>query len=110
MKTIKVLIDTNVIETNTKDSLAVEIENIETVTEGEVVTSLGTIKGDNITLSSKYVVYLGNFKNELLEIAGKIEALIQKRSEIEAEILLIEPKLDLAISTKLEDSGVIDNR
>ena len=106
LKEIQVVIDTNVVEENTKDSLAVRLIYEESVLTGEVVKSDEKITGDNLKRTQERVVHLGDLKQsqlerdaQILELEAKIKAIRDEKTATEELITVISPKLDEAINT-----------
>lgn len=99
LKEIQVVIDTNVVEENTKDALAVRLIYEESVLTGEVVKSDEKIIGDNLKRRQERVVHLGDLKQSQLERDAKIQAIRDEKTATEELITVISPKLDEAINT-----------
>ena len=107
---INVIKDTKIIEDNTKDSLAVEIST-DTVIQGtEYDTGKEIIKGDNLIRVNKATLNLGSLKEKKSQIENQFISLQGELDEINANIALIEPVLDQAITDILKESESIDNR
>lgn len=111
MKTYEILIDTNTIEKNTADSVAIkEFEEI----KGQ--TSFTTDKGDSITGTDitikKFNGYknLGGLKIRLEEINNLLISLPIEKTQIETEITTLGTEVETAIVNKLKEVGTVDNR
>lgn len=106
LKEIQVVIDTNVVEANTKDALAVRLIYEESVLTGEVIKNDEKITGDNLKRTQERVIHLGDLKQsqldkdaQILELEGKIKAIKDDKTSIDALITAVSPELDKAIDT-----------
>lgn len=107
LKKIEVLIDTNKVAENTKESLAVRLTYEEDVANGKIdISDSEKITGTDIKRTQEKIVHLGDLlkhqadrDEQILQLQRKI-AQIEEDKLAEAEtIAAIEPELDKAINT-----------
>lgn len=97
-KEIKVLVDTSIVEENTKDSLQVKLVYENDVT-GKYEKHGVVITGDNMKEVTERVVNLGNLKQQVNELEEQIAQLIDQKEQLNLIISQVEPELDKAIQS-----------
>lgn len=116
METIKVLLDTNIIENNTADSVAVEITKKEPISTDTYQVGNNTINLIERTVSKPSNTYLGSLKSRLPEIdqeilfhKNRILELNEEKPLIQEKITIIQPVIETAINEAILN-GAVDNR
>lgn len=107
-KTYEVLMDTNIIENNTKESLRVNVKTIVTIDtfttdDGEVIT------GANLKKESVEPKTLKEVTSRINELTAVINNAESERNTLMEEKTAMNTALDNAIAEKLANGGV-DNR
>ena len=109
MQKINVLVDTQVVDDNTEDSLQIEVSNETPVELKEVDTPNGIVRGDNLTITTTEIHNLGDLKKTLDDIATQRTLLDQQEKDTQALIDSITPQVDAAVASILSQGGK-DNR
>jgi hypothetical protein len=115
MQTIKLQLDTNIIQDNTGDASPIQIIK-ETPVDKEITIGDQTIKGDNLVVTSTTQIYLGKVKDRqteidqrLADINAEIDSLNTEKVANQDLIDSIQPEVDAQLDEAV-NNGATDER